>query len=102
MPLRATAWLLAVLSAVSLLPTLPACSKTAAVDDVYTALDGQGVRRRSRFTTDSKGVFCIVEYAISRPGATLEVFIRQRELPNGNDTNRVLTAVEDSPSPSSA
>lgn len=99
MTFRASAVVLGVLCAL-LVPVLPACSKTAAVDEVYTALDGQGLRRRNRFTTDSKGVFCVVEYAVSRPGVTLEVLVRQRELPNGNDTNRVLTAVEDSPSPS--
>jgi hypothetical protein len=94
---RATAFALVATLA---LPVLAACSRTAGVSEVFTALDGAGLRRRSRFTTDSKGVFCVVEYAVSRPGATLEVFLRQRALPNGTDTNRVFVAVEESPSPS--
>ena len=100
---RSSPWVATVaILATALVSVLPACSRTANVGDVFTALDGAGLRRRERFTTDSKGAFCIVEYAISRPGATLEVLIRQRQLPDGADTNRVLAAVEDSPAPSEA
>lgn len=91
-----------VATALPLLSALPACSRTANVTDVFTALDGDGLRKRERFTTDSKGAFCVVEYTISRPGATLEVFIRQRQLADGSETNRVLAAVEESPAPSEA
>lgn len=100
-PVRATSFACVVaLTSGVVLPLVPACSRTAGVSEVYTALDGAGVRRRDRFTTDSKGVFCVVEYVVSRPGATLEVLVRQRALPNGADTNRVFVAVEESPSPS--
>ncbi len=91
-------WAALVVAGALLAPVLPACSRTAAIDEVFTALDSGGERRRVRFTTDSKGVFCIVSFSISRPGATLEVTIRQTQLANGEGTDKVLVAVEDSPS----
>lgn len=88
----------ALVAAVALVaPVLPACSRTASIEEVFTALDGGGERRRERFTTDSKGVFCVVSYTAARPGATLEVIIRQTQLANGEGTNKVLVAVESAP-----
>ncbi len=90
-------WPALVAAAALLAPTAAACSKTAGIEDVFTALDGDGMRRRGRFTTDSKAVHCIIEFSASRPGATLEVLIRQIALPNGEPTNRVLVSVEQMP-----
>jgi hypothetical protein len=63
----------------SLLPAgaLASCTTTARVTDIYTALDGNGDRKRNVFFTDSKEVHCVVEMGIGRPGVTIEAIIRQ-------------------------
>ncbi len=56
---------------------LPSCSQTANITEVYTALDGDGNRRRNEFFTDTKEIHCVAEAGIGRPGVTIEGFIRQ-------------------------
>lgn len=56
--------------------TMTSCS-TASIKDVYMALDGDGMRRRNVFYTDTVVFFCIVEYASGRDNATLEAQLRQ-------------------------
>src|SRR5437868_1605463 len=55
----------------------PACSQTANVTDVFTALDGAGNRKRNEFFTDTKEIHCIAKAGVGRPGVTVEAFIRQ-------------------------
>lgn len=82
-----------------LVATLGSCTTTARVSDVYTALDGNGDRKRSVFSTDTKEIHCIVESGIGRKGTTLETLVRQLQgydFVNDKvfDTNRVTANVE--------
>lgn len=72
----------------------PACTATARIDDVYTALDGDGVRKRTIFYTDSKEIHCIAEVGISRDGVTMETVIRQVQNGRGQGVNRVIATAE--------
>lgn len=91
-----------VASACALAATLPACTSTANVGDVYTALDGGGARKRNIFYTDSKEIHCITELGIGRDGVTIEGLIRQQQRWDASRrqyvaTNRVLASAEGSP-----
>lgn len=82
---------------------LVACT-TANVVDVYTALDGQGDRKRNVFFTDSKEIHCVAEIGVGRPGVTIEAIIRQRatyDFVNRTyiqNLDRVVASAESSPS----
>lgn len=83
---------------------LPSCTSTANVTEVYTALDGDGNRRRNEFFTDTKEIHCIAEAGIGRPGVTIEGFIRQLQAYDFAQNryvpvDRVLAYTEFSPSP---
>jgi len=89
-------------SALLLLGVLTSCSATARVLDVYTALDGQGDRKRQVFFTDSTELHCVVEAAFSRRGATMVIWFRQLQAydrSNGKffDTDRVIGRSEFAP-----
>lgn len=56
---------------------LVACSTTARISDVYTALDEDGFRRRDVFFTDTNEIHCIAEAGIGRPDVTIEGVIHQ-------------------------
>jgi coenzyme F420-reducing hydrogenase gamma subunit len=88
-----------------LLASLSSCATTARISDVYTALDGQGNRKRNVFSTDSKEIHCVVEMGIGRPGVTIEALVRQVQAYDfKTDTfiavNRVIGNAEQSPGPS--
>jgi hypothetical protein len=53
--------------------SLPACTSTANVSDVWMSLDEDGGRRRKIFYTDSKAIYCIAEVSVGRNNATLEM-----------------------------
>jgi hypothetical protein len=81
---------------------LASCTTTARVDDVYTALDSNGDRRRNVFFTDSKEIHCVVEMGIGRPGTTIESLVRQLQAYNFEsdaffETDRVVANAETSP-----
>jgi hypothetical protein len=97
--------LLGALGAAFLAALAPACSRTATVIDVYTALDGEGNRKRNEFFTDTKEIHCVAETGNSRKDATFTMQLRALQLYDFErqttfDTNRVLNAVEFAPSPS--
>ena len=80
------------------------CSQTANVTDVYTALDGDGARKRNEFFTDTKEIHCIAEAGIGRPGVTIEGLIRQTQRYDFEqsqlvEADRVVANVETSPEP---
>lgn len=84
--------------------TLSACTSTANVHDVYTALDGDGARKRTVFFTDTKEIHCITEVGIGRKGVSLETSVRmvQRYDYERNvfvDSDRVVAQAEGSPPP---
>lgn len=54
--------------------------ETAAIKDSYVALDGQGVRKRTRFFTDTESIHCVAELANGREDTTLVVQLRSEEL----------------------
>lgn len=56
---------------------LVACSSTARVSSVYTALDTEGTRKRSVFYTDTNDINCVAEAGIGRPGVTIEGVFHQ-------------------------
>jgi hypothetical protein len=60
----------------------PACSSTANISDVWTALEGDGARRRNVFFTDTKEIHCLVEMGIGRDDVTFELIIRARQVYN--------------------
>lgn len=83
---------------------LPGCTDTANISDVYTALDGQGDRRRNVFFTDSKELHCIVEMGIGRKGVTIDVLFRQLQTydfvaDRFFETDRVFASAENNPQP---
>jgi len=83
---------------------LSSCTSTANIVDVYTALDGEGARKRTLFFTDNQQIFCIVEAGVSRPGVTLEILVRQlqyfdRTIGRYVPTDRIYARQETSPSP---
>jgi hypothetical protein len=91
------------LSGITLIGVLASCTATARVIDVYTALDGQGDRRRQVFFTDTKELHCVTEAAFGRKGATLEVLFRQLQAYDRSnqkyfDTDRVYARAEFAPS----
>jgi hypothetical protein len=47
------------------------------VSDVYTALDGSGVRRRTAFYTDTETIFCVAVVTGAPSGTTVNAKIRQ-------------------------
>ncbi len=59
------------------LTTFSACSTTANINEVYTALDSDGARRRSTFFTDTQEIHCIAEGGFGRQDVTVEGFIHQ-------------------------
>src|SRR5437868_14056186 len=78
----------------------PACSKTANVTEVFTALDSAGFRKRNEFFTDTKEIHCVVKAGVGRPGVTLEAFVRQLQaydFPTNKyvPVNRVLAYAEE-------
>jgi hypothetical protein len=92
------------ITSVMLIGTLVACTSTARISDVYTALDSNGDRKRSVFTTDSKEIHCVVEMGIGRTGATVNAFIRQLqaydfETDKFIEVDRGQAEAENSPSP---
>jgi hypothetical protein len=89
-------------ASVLLLAAVSSCATTARINDVYTALDSAGERRRNIFFTDSKEIHCVVEMGIGRPGVTVEGIIRSLQSYDfENDRyfeqNRVLANAENSP-----
>ncbi len=75
------------------------CSSAGTVNDVYTALDSEGVRKRTDFFTDTISIFCIVEYGGGDNAVTLNGIVRQISLYNPRtdkieETNRVLATEE--------
>ena len=79
-----------------------ACSTTANIGDVYMSLDGEGLRKRNIFYTDTKDIHCIAETGIGRDGVTVEVLIRQvqrfdLDTSKTIPSDRVVTQVETSP-----
>ncbi|MCA9586936.1 MAG: hypothetical protein KC657_16395 [Myxococcales bacterium] len=81
------------------------CTQTASIEDVYTSLDANGARRRQEFFTDTAEINCIIEAVIGRPGATLEVQLRQIQRYDPaqrgfTNADRVLGYAEFSPQPS--
>lgn len=92
----------AAFSGAVLLGLTASCTTTARIIDVYTALDGQGDRKRQIFFTDSTELHCVVEAAFSRPGTTMVVWFRQLQAydkSNGKffDTDRVIGRSEFAP-----
>lgn len=86
---------------------LPACSRTANVSEVFTALDSIGDRRRTVFTTDTKAIHCVAELGISRPGVTLEFVVRQLQRYDFDDnvfkdSNRIIGQAEFTPAKNQA
>lgn len=84
--------------------SLPACTKTANVSDVFMALDPTGERKRTEFFTDTREIHCVTQVGIGRPGVTLEVLTRQLQAydPDANrffDVDRVYSNIEVTPSP---
>jgi hypothetical protein len=97
--------LLGALCAALVAALAPACSRTATVIDVYTALDSNGNRKRNVFYTDTSEIHCIAEAGNSRKDATFSMQLRALQLYDFDtqttfDTNRVLNAVEFAPGPS--
>lgn len=92
------------LSTVTLAGILASCTATANLSDIYTALDGNGDRRRDTFFTDSKELHCVIEAGIGRRGVTIEALIRQLQgydfqADRFFDTDRVTANIEASPTP---
>ena len=102
---RRGAYAVTVILAAAMYPSLlPGCTDTANIADVYTALDGQGDRKRNVFFTDSKELHCIVEMGIGRRGVTIEVLFRQLQTydfvaDKFFETDRVLASAENNPQP---
>jgi hypothetical protein len=102
--MRKGGWCSGLVFGALLVAAMPACSKTASVIDVYTALDGEGNRRRNVFFTDTQEIHCIAEVGISRKDATFQVQTRMVQYYDFVtrqfvDTDRVGTPVEDAPGP---
>lgn len=94
--------LLAALIVTGLTALTGGCTRTANVSDVTMALDGEGLRERNVFFTDSKEIHCVAELGIGRDGVTIEGLIRQTQRYDFTarkffDTNRVLASAENSP-----
>lgn len=105
MALRLARCLAFAAASVTAIALLPSCSTTANVTEVYTALDGDGARKRNEFFTDTKEIHCVGEAGIGRPGVTIEGFIRQVQAYDFVENrfvpvNRVLAYAEMSPEPS--
>lgn len=71
------------------------------------ALDGEGLRQRRIFYTDSKEIHCVAQIGIGRDGVTIEGLIRQQQRWDAGNrqyvsTNRVLASAEASPPRSSS
>ena len=89
-------------ASVLLLAAVSSCATTARINDVYTALDATGTRRRNVFFTDTKEIHCVAEMGIGRPGVTVEAIIRSLQsydFVSGRyfEQNRVLANAEGSP-----
>ncbi len=79
-----------------------ACTTTARVNEVYTALDSDGVRRRNVFFTDTIEIHCLAEVGVGRPDVTVETYIHQIRAYNFQtstffETDRYLGYVEIKP-----
>lgn len=95
------------LGAIALVALSAACTTTANISEVYTALDSEGFRRRSVFFTDTKEIHCIAEGSFGRPDVTVEGFIHQVRVYNsGKDdfdgADRYIGYVEIQPAVSQA
>ena len=67
----------AVFTALTVLGVSTSCARTVNVSDLYTALDGDGNRKRNVFYTDSTEIHCIAEVGAGRSDATIEVVMRR-------------------------
>jgi len=78
------------------LQLLPACPKTAGVDEVFMSLDPDGSRRRNVFYTDTKSISCIAKVAAGRRDVTFQVRLRAVQVyeAGGLVGGRVRTEVE--------
>lgn len=84
------------LAASALGPLLPACSDLE-IHDVYLALDGSGLRKRTVFYTDTTAIYCNADYGSSRSDITMNAVIRQIKDANNNATDIVLAVGELAP-----
>jgi hypothetical protein len=69
--------LLSVVLVAGALAPLAACSSATEARDVYMALDSSGDRPRDTFFTDTKEIFCNVDYVGQRRDTTVQARIHQ-------------------------
>jgi len=84
----------AVLALFSITPTFGACTATVGVSDFYSALDGEGFRKRNEFFTDTNEIHCVAEYAAGRNDYTLTIQLRQIQDVTGAPMDRLYTFKE--------
>ncbi|HEX7604157.1 MAG TPA: hypothetical protein VF316_21210 [Polyangiaceae bacterium] len=69
--------LLSVVLVAGALAPLAACGSATEARDVYMALDSSGDRPRDTFFTDTKEIFCNIDYVGQRPDTTVQARIHQ-------------------------
>src|SRR3954452_15413417 len=88
-----------ILGSLLALELLPACPRTAGVDEVFMSLDEDGARRRNVFYTDTKSISCIAKVASGRKDVTFQLRLRAVQVYDFEqkkifDTDRYLNYIE--------
>jgi hypothetical protein len=74
-------------------PVSLGCGSHSDIQEVYTALDAAGDRKRTTFYTDSINIFCDADFATSKRGVTVRGLIRATKL-DGKSRNVFIAQEE--------
>ena len=77
-----------------LAPTYGACTATVGVSEFYSALDGEGLRRRNEFFSDTKEIHCVARFAAGRNDYTLSTQLRRIQNADGTPADVVGQVLE--------